>query len=188
MDGPVVVQRVDYTSTHRCDLSQSMRIFSSWAVATTKLLENLPFLRLAYISGLASSNLKSNLRRHFGVAENNRSERQRVLKRLISGYDDILSRMGAGLGKVRCGGQHCGHNWYAYTFGNRRDNIIWLCGVQFQDKPILDLASTWIHELSHNLLGTTDSQYYMYTGATTLGTNAALNEADCWGNFMVSYT
>ena len=90
--------------------------------------------------------------------------------------------------RVRCGGTQCQHNWYAYTFGGTNANSIWLCGVEFTQKPTLDLASTWIHELSHAFYSTADNGYYTYTGSTTQDLNGSLNEADCYGNFMVDYT
>ena len=183
------VQRKDYANTHTCGVSESARIFSSWAVAVAKLTENIPFLAASWASGVATPNLKSNLLRHFKVAKNDKAERKRVLGRLVSGYTTILGRMGPGLAKVRCGGTHCKHNWYAYTFGGTNNSTIWLCGVEFSNKPTLDLASTWIHELSHAFFSTVDNGYYTYTGAATVAdTNACLTEADCWGNFMVSYT
>ena len=58
--GAPTVQRVDYANEHRCGAAQTARIFSSWAVATTKLMENLPALEVSWATGLASKNLKDN--------------------------------------------------------------------------------------------------------------------------------
>lgn len=183
------VQRVDYSQTHTCGPKESARIFSSWAVAIAKLTENLPALELSYATGLATPNLKSNLLRHFKVPKNDKVARQRVLNKLIRGYNWILLKMGPGIAKVRCGGTHCEHDDYAYTSSGSNNSTMWLCNVEFTNKPILDLAATWIHELSHSLFDTDDKGYYTYTGSTTRPTtDESLNEADCWGNFMVSYT
>jgi hypothetical protein len=186
---PATVQRVDYSATHTCGLSESARVFSSWAVAVAKLTENIPSLAASFAAGVATPNLKSNLLRHFKVAKNDKTERSRVLGKLVRGYSSILLRMGPGLAKVRCGGSSCEHDDYAYTRSNSGNSTIWLCNVEFTNKPILDLAATWIHELSHSLFDTDDNGYYTYTGSAQVAdTNACLNEADCWGNFMVSYT
>jgi hypothetical protein len=178
------VQR-QYGATHTCGPSESARIFASWAVAVAKLVENLPALDFA-LTGLHTPHLKSKLLKHFNATT--KAERQRVLRKIVPRYHQILLRMAPGLARVRCGGTHCQHNWYAYTFGGSQASTIWLCGVQFTQKPILDLASTWIHELSHAFYGTVDLGYYTYTGATTRDLNGSLNEADCYGNFMVDYT
>jgi hypothetical protein len=183
------VQRLNYATTHHCRPSESARVFSSWAVAVAKLTENLPSLTASWASGIATPNLKSNLLRHFKVAKNDKAGRQRVLSKLVRGYGMILLKMGPGLAKVRCGGTSCAHDDYAYTTSGSSNSTIWLCNVEFTNKPILDLAATWIHELSHSLFDTDDNGYYTYNNsATVANTNECLNEADCWGNFMVSYT
>lgn len=186
--GSPTVQRVDYTNTHTCGVSQSARIFSSWAVAVAKLTENIPAVTASWATGLYTPNLKDKLKRHFNVDKTDKAEQKRVLSKLARGYPQILLRMGPGLAKVRCGGTQCEHDDYAYASSGSGNSTIWLCNEEFTDKPILDLAATWIHELSHVLFDTDDDGYYTYSGATTLNTNKALNEADCWGNFMVDYT
>jgi hypothetical protein len=158
---------------------------SSWAVAVAKLVENLPALDFA-LTGLHTPNLKSKLARHFRA--DTKAKRQKVLKKIVPRYHMILLKMGPGLAKVRCGGTACQHNWYAYTSSGSSNSTIWLCGVQFMQKPILDLAASWIHELSHSLYDTDDNGYYTYTGNTSQDLDGSLNEADCYGNFMVDYT
>lgn len=174
-----------YDTTHTCKPSESARIFSSWAVAVAKLVENLPALDFA-MTGLHTPLLKRKLKKHF--AATTAAERRKVLKKLVPRYHMILLKMGPGLAKVRCGGTHCEHNDYAYTSSGSSNSTIWLCNVEFTNKPILDLAATWIHELSHSLYDTEDDGYYTYKGQTALGLDASLNEADCYGNFMVDYT
>jgi hypothetical protein len=50
-----------------------------------------------------------------------------------------------------------------------------------------DLASMWVHEISHEVIGTTDVEYYNHKDTTTLAPATALTNADCWGNFMIEY-
>lgn len=182
----VTVQRKPtYDTTHTCGLSETARIFSSWAVAVAKLVENLPALDFA-MTGLHTPSLKTYLKKHF--AAKTAKERKKVLKKILPRYHMILAKMGPGLAKVRCGGTDCDHGDYAYTGSGSSNSTIWLCNVQFSEKPILDLAATWIHELSHSLYDTDDNGYYSYSGSTKLGLDGSLNEADCYGNFMVDYT
>jgi hypothetical protein len=185
-DETAAVQRVDYSTTHTCGVKESARIFSSWAVAVAKLVENLPALDFAYATGLHTPLLKRKLLKHF--AAGTAAERKAVLKKIVPRYHMILLKMGPGIAKVRCGGTHCEHNDYAYTNSGSSNSTMWLCNVEFTNKPILDLAATWIHELSHSLYDTDDNGYYTYTNATTQTLAGSLNEADCYGNFMVDYT
>lgn len=181
------MQRVPtYDSTHTCGVSESARIFSSWAVAVAKLVENLPALDFALLTGLHTPLLKRKLLKHFRATT--AAERKTVLKKLVPRYHMILLKMGPGIAKVRCGGDHCEHNDYAYTNSGSSNSTMWLCNVEFAQKPILDLASTWIHELSHSLYDTDDNGYYSYAGSTSQDLAGSLNEADCYGNFMVDYT
>lgn len=179
------MQRVDYATTHTCGVSESARIFSSWAVAVAKLVENLPALDFA-LTGVHTPLLKRKLQKHF--AATTAAERKQVLRRIVPRYHMILLKMGPGLAKVRCGGTSCEHNDYAYTNSGSSNSTIWLCNVEFSKRPILDLAATWIHELSHSLYDTDDNGYYTYQNSTSQDLNGSLNEADCYGNFMVDYT
>ena len=186
-DGAASVQRKPtYDSTHTCGVSESARIFSSWAVAVAKLVENLPVLDLALLTGVHTPHLKRKLQKHFNATD--AAERKQVLKKIVPRYNMILLKMGPGIAKVRCGGDDCEHNDYAYTNSGSSNSTMWLCNEEFASNPILDLAATWIHELSHSLYDTDDNGYYTYTGSTTLDLAGSLNEADCYGNFMVDYT
>jgi len=175
----------NYKKTHTCGPSETARIVSSWAVAIAKLVENLPALDFA-MTGLHTPLLKRKLKQHFKA--NTQKERKKVLNKILPRYHMILLKMGPALVKVRCGGTSCDHNDYAYTSSGSSNSTIWLCNQEFTKKPILDLAATWIHELSHSLYDTDDNGYYTYTGSTKLGLDDSLKEADCYGNFMVDYT
>ncbi|MFL5927194.1 MAG: M35 family metallo-endopeptidase [Gaiellaceae bacterium] len=166
-------------------MSESARIFSSWAVAVAKLVENLPALDFALL-GAHTPLLKRKLLKHFKATT--AAERKRVLRKVVPRYHMILAKMGPGLAKVRCGGTDCEHRDYAYTNSGSQNSTLWLCSQTFIQKPILDLAATWIHELSHSLYDTDDNGYYTYSGSTKLDLDGSLNEADCYGNFMVDYT
>lgn len=184
-----VDEPVDYTKTHRCGFGEGARIFSSWAYATTKLMENIPALQLSYSTGLHTTLLKKQMKNHFNIALTDKAGRQAALKKLIPGYKKILSKMGAGLVSVRCGGPHCEAGDYAYVFPAMKDNIIYLCDTTFAKGTAMgDLGCVWIHELAHKQLGVDDLGYYSTGGSTTLPTADALNNADCWGYFMIDYT
>jgi hypothetical protein len=186
--GPAA-QPVDYSKTHTCGLGEGARIFSSWSFATAKLMENLPAMELSWLTGKATNNLKRNLKKNFNVDEDDKAQRQRVLGKLIRGYNKILGVMGAGLVAVRCGGPECEHGDFAYIWPDDKDKVIYLCDVQFaKETSILDLGCMWVHELSHKRLGTDDHGYFSAGESTTLDTDTALDNADCWGNFMVTYT
>lgn len=186
-NGPAV-KPVDYTKTHTCGFGEGVRVFSSWAYAVGKLMENLPALELSYVTGLATPNLTRNLKKNFNVDPKDKKARQKVLKKLIPGYNKILGVMGSGLASVKCGGPECEAGDFAYIWPADKDNVIYLCDTQFAaDTPTMDLGCMWVHELSHKRLGTDDLNYYSAGGSTTLATDDALNNADCWGNFMVGY-
>lgn len=186
-DGPAE-KPVDYSQTHSCNFGEGVRVFASWAFATAKLFENLPALRLSYATGLATDNLKRNLKKNFNVEPTDKATRKKVLKALIPGYEKVLGVMGAGLASVRCGGEHCRDGDFAYVFPKDKDNVIYLCNTMFaKNTPTKDLGCTWVHELAHKSLGLKDVEYYSAGQATTLDPDAALTNADCWGNFMVSY-
>jgi hypothetical protein len=97
--------------------------------------------------------------------------------------------MGAGLAAVGCRGPECEAGDYAYIWPDDKDNVIYLCDQQFaQDASIKDLSCMWVHELSHKRLGTNVHGYFSDDDSTTLDPDTALDNADSWGDFMVTYT
>ena len=178
-------------ATQPCGVGDRLLAFTTWALATTKLQANISPLYLSRVTGLMTTNLKNNLNRHFGVAVTDTTEQKRVVGILLAGYRQILRAMVGGIESVSCGGTGCQPGDYAYVYPGGGVNRLFFCDAQrnvatlFSDP--FDLASTWIHELSHLLVGTGDSEYYNHSGSTTLTTAQALTNADCWGNFMVEY-
>ena len=173
-----------------CSLGDRALAFTTWAIATAKLNENIPFLELVAATGLSTPHYKNRLLSHFGVPLADNATQISMARTLADGYRQILTTMAGGINSVSCGGAQCRPGDYAYVFPGTPVNIFF-CDTQqsvrnlFRDP--LDLASTWIHEVSHEILGTTDVGYYNHRGRTSLAPAAALTNADCWGNFMVEY-
>jgi hypothetical protein len=177
-------------ATQPCGIGDRVLAFTTWSLATAKLMENIPFLELVARTGLRSRNYKRKLLRHFGVPLTDRAQQIAMARTLADGYRQIFSTMAGGIDNVSCGGTQCRPGDYAYVYPGTPINVFF-CDTQrsvrnlFKDP--LDLASTWIHEISHEIIGTTDVEYYNHKSTTTLTTAAALTNADCWGNFMVEY-
>jgi hypothetical protein len=173
-----------------CGVGDRLLAFTTWAMATAKLAENIPFLELAARTGIRSYNYKRKLLRHFGVSMRDRALGINMARTLADGYRQILSTMAGGIDNVSCGGTQCRPGDYAYVYPGTPINVFF-CDTQRSVKNLFkdpwDLASTWVHEISHEVLGTNDVEYYNHKGTTTLNPTAALTNADCWGNFMVEY-
>lgn len=173
-----------------CSLGDRALAFTTWAIASAKLSENIPFLELVAATGLHTPHYRSKLLQHFGVPLADSATQRTMARTLADGYRQIQATMAGGINNISCGGAQCRPGDYAYVFPGTPVNIFF-CDTQQSVRNLfsdpLDLASTWIHEVSHEILGTTDVGYYNHSASTSLAPAAALTNADCWGNFMVEY-
>jgi hypothetical protein len=173
-----------------CGLADRLLSFTTWSMASAKLAVNIPALQFAKSSGIVTDNLKTALSRHFGVATTDSAAQQTTVAALLDGYKTIMATILVGIDSVSCGGTECRPNDYAYVYPGAPVRIFF-CDTQRSVANLFsdpwDLASTWIHELSHEMIGTRDLEYYNHSSTTSLASAQALGNADCWGNFAIDY-
>ena len=163
----------------------------SYIIAKRRVNRAIEHLAESVSSGVVDPHLRSLMHRHFQVSRSASTQARHVAmaQRLLRGYREIARGMVAGHAGVSCNGTECrGSGDVAYV--RRGDPIrIFLCPAlldfnRLRSDP-LDVASTWVHELSHEMLGARDHEYYRHTESTSLETATALTNADSWAHFAI---
>ena len=175
------------------ELPDLPHLANAWLLASERLAVVIDALREA-AAGNITSRYECYVNKHFNVPTQDRTAQKETANVLLEGYSKIQSRILPGVGfewrKMEAGKGECDPNTAAYVYAGRPIRVficeLQVCPRQIPTDPV-KMAGTWIHELSHDLLGTEDNEYYHHQDSCPLNRAQSLINADSWENFAIDY-